>query len=485
MINNNYNKISPQDNSGKIPPQDIEIEKAVLGACFLNKDAVVIAISILKHDDFYKEQHSLIFQSIEVLSSEGNNVDMLSVSNKLRVSKNLESVGGAYYLSTLTDVGGWSNVEYNSKVIKELSTKRKLIQMGCEMADMGFDESVDVDTMIDKVSTGVDAIQLNNDNTSKPILSVTNESMKALEQRVVSFKNGETTGIPTPIRKINKWTNGWQPNDFIIIAARPSMGKTAISLFFSRFAAEQNNPGIYFSLEMSSSRITDRMICGYSGVDYERYRNGNINNEDWKLIENGVSHISQLPIIIDDNPEMTLAYINSWANYYHRKKLCNWIMIDYLQLITSPFLKGRNREQEVAIISKGLKKIAKKLHVPLIALSQLNRDSENRPDKRPSLGSLRESGSLEQDADLVIFLHRPAKYDIMEDDFGTTANRLDFIIAKQRDGRIGTIHMWHNDSLTDFKDWDAKEFDDIVKKNAPPIDSRIEPNVDFNNEVPF
>ena len=474
---------------GKVPPQAVDIEEAVLGACILDKEAPYIAISILIPEDFYKEQNQKVFSAISELCSNNKPVDMLTVSNKLREMKELESVGGPFYISNLTNsVASGAYIEYHARLVKEKSIKRNLISIGLKCQNDAYDESIDIETILSDVSKGLDSLSQTKEESSASMKELSSQSMRDTEKRNVLYKEGKITGIPTPFQVLNKYTNGFQPKNFIIVAARPSMGKTSFSITLARTMAEYGFAGIYFSIEMPKERISDRMICSKSGFDYERYRNGNVYPNEWSELDAAASDISKLPIIVDDTSSPTLNYIVSRINFFYRKGLCKWVIIDYLQLIKVFVSKNANREQEVANISRTLQGLSKKLDIPIIALAQLNRSVESRTgNKRPQLSDLRESGAIEQDADLVMLLHRPAYYGIEDTGDGeSTEGLMEVIVCKNREGKIGPIKTRHNPTVTTFSDWDMIPQQKINEHPDVRIESQtMSANTDFENEVPF
>ena len=450
------------DSVGFVPPQSIELEEAVLGALMLEKDAVIEVQGVITPEAFYKEAHQIIYKAILDLSMELKPIDLYTVTEKLKQNRKLSAVGGAAYLAQLTQkVGSAAHVEYHSKIIAQKFVQRELIRAATEIQKKAYDESMDVTDLIDlaegeifKVSEG----HVKRDvQKSKDILTKT---LQAIEE--ASKREGSFSGVPSGFTHLDRLTLGWQPSDLIIIAARPSMGKTAFVLSLARNVAVDYEKGVaFFSLEMSAEQLMMRLIVGESGLDSRDVRNGQLTPEQWKHLEASIKPLAGAPLFIDDTPALSIYEFRSKARRLKTQYDIQLIVIDYLQLMTASVDTRGNREQEVAMISRSLKAIAKELNIPIIALSQLNRSVESRGgDKRPQLSDLRESGAIEQDADLVAFIHRPEYYGLNVDEAGnSTQGMAEIIVAKHRNGAVDTIKLRFRKEQAKFLDYDDISMD--------------------------
>lgn len=450
------------DSVGLVPPQSIELEEAVLGALMLEKDAVIEVQGVITPEAFYKEAHQIIYKAILDLSMELKPIDLYTVTEKLKQNRKLSAVGGAAYLAQLTQkVGSAAHVEYHSKIIAQKFVQRELIRAATEIQKKAYDESMDVTDLIDlaegeifKVSEG----HVKRDvQKSKDILTKT---LQAIEE--ASKREGSFSGVPSGFTHLDRLTLGWQPSDLIIIAARPSMGKTAFVLSLARNVAVDYEKGVaFFSLEMSAEQLMMRLIVGESGLDSRDVRNGQLTPEQWKHLEASIKPLAGAPLFIDDTPALSIYEFRSKARRLKTQYDIQLIIIDYLQLMTASVDTRGNREQEVAMISRSLKAIAKELNIPIIALSQLNRSVESRGgDKRPQLSDLRESGAIEQDADLVAFIHRPEYYGLNVDEAGNSTQGLaEIIVAKHRNGAVETIKLRFRKEQAKFLDYDDISMD--------------------------
>ena len=446
------------DTAGNVPPQAVELEEAVLGALMLEKDSIIAVQEFITPEAFYTEEHRLIYKAIEELSMELKPIDLYTVSEKLRQTRKLTSVGGASYLAQLTQkVGSAAHIEFHSKIIAQKYVQRELIRAATEIQKKAYDESMDVTDLIDlaegeifKVSEG----HVKRDvQKSRDIITKT---LQVIEE--ASKREGGFSGVPTGFTHLDRLTLGWQPSDLIIIAARPSMGKTAFVLSLARNVAVDFEKGVaFFSLEMSAEQLMMRLIVGESGLDSRDVRNGQLTPDQWKHLETSIKPLAAAPLFIDDTPALSIYEFRSKARRLKTQYDIQLVIIDYLQLMTAAVdTRGGNREQEVAMISRSLKAIAKELNIPIIALSQLNRSVESRGgNKRPQLSDLRESGAIEQDADLVAFIHRPEYYGLMTDEDGTpTQGMAEIIVAKHRNGAVDTIKLRFRKEQAKFMDYD-------------------------------
>lgn len=442
---------------GKIPPQAIELEEAVLGAILLEKEALPIAMDILSTQSFYLEVHQMIFKSILWLFEHNLPVDMLTVSEQLKKDGNIERVGGVAFVSGLTmHVASSAHIEYHSRIIEQKYIQRQLIDVASNVLERAFDQSSDVNDLIDYNEN--ELFKVTQGRLKKETLVVTDLLKSAIDRIVqASKKSSFLTGVPSGFSNLDKVTLGWQPTDLIIIAARPSMGKTAfvLSMASSMAIAHKKSVAI-FSLEMSNNQLVDRLISGSSEIPSDKIRTGSLNEMQWRLLENSIGTLEKAPIYIDDTPALSIFELRAKCRRLKRKNNIDIIIIDYLQLMTANTGWGTNREQEVSSISRALKALAKELEVPIIALSQLNRSVESRTgSKRPQLSDLRESGAIEQDADIVAFIHRPEKYGFLQDEQGNSLKGIaEIIIAKHRNGALADLSLRFIDEYVKFVELD-------------------------------
>ncbi len=449
---------------GKIPPQALELEEAVLGAIMLEKNAALEVLDFLRPESFYLEAHQKIYAAIVDLSSDYKPVDMLTVTEELRKRNQLEEIGGAYYISTLTGkIGSAVHLEFHARIIAQKHIQRELIRVASDIQRQAYDDSVDVLDLLNFSEQSIFQLAEGNvNNEAVKISQVINTAIEKIEE--ASQREDNLSGVPSGFTSLDRITSGWQPSDLVIIAARPSMGKTAFVLSMARnMAVNHQVPIALFSLEMSVLQLVNRLIAAETELGSEKLRSGKLADYEWQQLEMKVKNLNDAPIFIDDTPAISLFELRAKCRRLKTQHGIKMVIIDYLQLMTgTPETKG-NREQEVSTISRGLKAIAKELDVPIIALSQLNRSVEMRSgDKRPQLSDLRESGAIEQDADLVIFIHRPEKYGITEDHEGNSTKGLaEIIIAKHRNGAVTDVKLKFRDELAKFEEFDASEFTPI------------------------
>lgn len=427
--------------NGKIPPQAVDIEKAVLGAVMLEKDAIIEISGILKAESFYKEAHQKIFQAIIELSANLNPIDVLTVTEQLRKNEQLEEVGGPVYITYLTsNVASSSHVEFHACIIAQKYIQREFIRISTEIQKKSYDDSVDVDDLIDFSES--ELFKVSERNIGIEPIKINVALKETLKQIDAINKNGNS-GIPSGYKKLDCVTSGWQKTDLILFAARPSMGKTAFMLSMARNMAIDHNVNIgLFSLEMSTNQLVTRLISFETGIDQSKLKSGNLNHVEWEKIDGNLCKLHKANVYIDDMPSISVFQFRAKARRLVMKHGVKIIFIDYLQLMRGD-TSSKNREQEVSSISRSLKGIAKELDIPIIALSQLNRSVEMRSgSKRPQLSDLRESGAIEQDADIVLFIHRPEKYGFLEDEEGNSLRGLaEIIIAKHRNGPLADIEL--------------------------------------------
>ncbi|HEY9071825.1 MAG TPA: replicative DNA helicase [Candidatus Ozemobacteraceae bacterium] len=425
----------------KVPPQNLEAEQALLGSMMMDVEAVVKAMENIVADDFYQASHRDIYQALLNLYQASRPCDMVTLQEELRTQNRLADVGGASYLAQLLNVVPTAaNAEHYAKIVKEKSLLRQLIGVTGEIARTAYEPQVVAQTILDEAQQKVLKLsEKGNSQTYVRIRDLASETFKRLE-KLYEHKQA-VTGVATGFTKLDEMTSGFQPSDLIILAARPSMGKTAFCLNIAQHVAGVNGlPVLIFSLEMSRIQLMQRLLVSEARIDGQKIRNGFLADEDWVKLTTTVGMLAETPIFIDDSPNMTLMEMRSKARRARMQENIGLIVIDYLQMMSlqSGGSSQDNRVQEISAISRGLKGIARELNVPVVCLSQLSRAVESRPDKRPMLSDLRESGAIEQDADVVIFLYREEYYNRNK---AECKNRAEVIIAKQRNGPVGTCPM--------------------------------------------
>ena len=456
-----YDKLTDAPIVGTVPPQAVELEEAVLGALMLEKDSIISVQEYITPSAFYTEEHRLIFQAIESLSAELKPIDLYTVTERLKSRRELKKVGGAAYLAQLTQkVGSAANVEFHAKIIAQKYVQRELIRSATEIQRRSYDEDQDVNDLIGFAESEIFAVA--EGHVKRSVQRADDILDKALKQIEEASKNTSAfNGVPSGFMAIDRVTLGWQPSDLIIIAARPSMGKTAFVLSMARnMAVDHESAVAFFSLEMSSVQLMMRLIVAETGLPGNDIKSGRLTPEQWRHLESATKPLGTAPLFIDDTPALSVFEFRSKARRLKISNDIKIIVIDYLQLMTGNQDSRGNREQEVAFISRTLKAIAKELNVPIIALSQLSRATETRGgSKRPQLSDLRESGAIEQDADIVAFIHRPEYYGIQTDENGMpTAGMAEIIIAKHRNGAVCDVPLRFLKDQARFADMDADEY---------------------------
>ena len=447
--------------AGKLPPQAPDLEQAVLGAMMLERNAVNEAIDILQPDSFYVEAHKRIFTGIQNLFRDDQPIDILTVTQALRKSGDLDIVGGAYYISQLTNkVASSANVAYHARIISQKHILRELIRISAETTRDAYDDTSDVFDLLDKAEQDLYAITSGNLKRNYEPMS---DLLRGAIEQIEHAKNntGGVSGVPTGFAKLDKLTAGWQKSDMIIVAARPGMGKTAFVLSMARnIAVEHKKAVALFSLEMSSTQLVTRLMASEAGISSEKLRKGDLSDSEFQLLHQHMARLDKAPIFIDDTPALNIFELRAKCRRLKSQHNVELIVIDYLQLMTAGGdNRSGNREQEISSISRSIKSIAKELDVPIIALSQLSRAVETRGgDKRPQLSDLRESGAIEQDADLVCFLYRPEYYKIYEDHYGSTLGVGEVIIAKHRNGALDNVLLRFIADLAKFADLETTDF---------------------------
>ena len=442
---------------GKIPPQAIDLEEAVIGAMLIDEKGVNEIIEILSPEVFYKKSHQLIYESIERLFRESEPIDLLTVSADLKKNKNFESAGGDFYLINLSQkVSSSAHIEFHSRIILQKYIQRKLITISNEIIQKSYSETTDVMDLLDEAESKLYDVAQGNIKTSTE--TAQNLVIRAKNRIEEIAKQDGLSGVSTGFEKLDKLTSGWQPSDLVIVAARPGMGKTALALSMARnISVKQNIPVAFFSLEMSSVQLITRLISSETGLSSDKLRTGKLADHEWQQLNIKVSDLESAPLFIDDSPSLTIFELRAKARRLASSHGIKLIIIDYLQLMNiGSSNKAGNREQEISTISRNLKALAKELNIPVIALSQLSRAVETRGGtKRPILSDLRESGAIEQDADIVSFLYRPEYYGIMEwdDEMKTPSEgQGEFIVAKHRNGALDSIKLKFIPSLGKFED---------------------------------
>jgi replicative DNA helicase len=475
---------------GKLPPQAVEMEEAVLGALMIDKNALNEVIDILQPECFYKEAHQEIYRCVYILFAESQPIDMLTVSAMLRKSGKLEMCGGDFGIANLTQkVSSSAHIEYHSRIIVQKHIQRELIRVSSEIINDAFDEGTDVLDLLDKAEGKL--FEIANGNIKKNYDSAQSLVKEAIERIEHISKQEGLSGTATGFTKLDRVTSGWQPSDLIILAARPGMGKTAFVLSMARnMAIDSKAPVAVFSLEMSSVQLITRLISSETGLSSEKLRKGKLEPHEWQQLHAKIKNLEQAPLFIDDTPALSVFDLRAKCRRLVSQHGVKVIVIDYLQLMTAGGDSKGNREQEISMISRSLKSIAKELSVPVIALSQLSRAVETRGgNKRPLLSDLRESGAIEQDADIVSFIYRPEYYGLTEwdDDDGTPCEgQAEFIIAKHRNGGLDNIRLKFTGHLAQFSNLEddeqfATEF--VSKMNVN--DAFGDSNDDVYDDSPF
>ncbi len=454
----NRQQAPQQPAMGKVQPQAIDVEEAVLGALMLEKDAYSVISDLLKPETFYEHKNQLIFEAIQQLALNQEPIDMLTVTNKLQMNGVLDEVGGPFYIATLTGkVGSAAHVEYHARIIAQKALARNLINFAGGIESKAFDETTDIDELM-QAAEG-ELFQLSQHNIKKDVVQidpVIQDALKKIEQ--AANRSDGLSGLPSGFHELDKMTSGWQNTDLVIIAARPAMGKTAFVLsMVKNMAVDYNIPVGMFSLEMSNLQLVNRLLQNVCEISGEKVKSGKLTREEWTQLTTRITRLQGAPIFVDDTPGLSVFELRTKARRLVREHGVKMIMIDYLQLMTAAGMQFGSREQEVSTISRSLKGLAKELDIPIIALSQLNRGVETRQGegKRPQLADLRESGAIEQDADMVCFIHRPEYYKIYEDEKGNDLRGLaEIIIAKHRSGSVGDVRLKFRGEFVRFQNMD-------------------------------
>lgn len=505
MAENNSNKRrqKPKEQApiiadiGKVQPQARELEEAVLGALMLEKDSYSIISDILKPDSFYDETHQIIYQAIVHLAVRQAPIDMLTVIEELRKEGNLDRVGGPVYIAQLTEkVASAAHIEFHARIIAQKYLARELISFSSNVTQKAFDETSDVDDLMQEAESKL--FEISQRNVKKDVTQidpVIKEAIKLVE--IAGSRPEGLSGLQTGFDRLDKITSGWQNSDLVIIAARPAMGKTAFVLSMAKnMAVSFNYPVALFSLEMSNVQLVNRLIVNTCEIPGEKIKNGQLEPYEWEQLDFKIKELYGAPLYVDDTPSLSVFELRTKARRLVREHGIKIIIIDYLQLMNASGMNFGSREQEVSTISRSLKGLAKELNIPIIALSQLNRGVESRTGsegKRPQLSDLRESGAIEQDADMVCFIHRPEYYKIFEDDRGNSLLGLaEIIIAKHRNGATGDVQLRFKSEFARFENIEDAGFSPNQGAFMP---SRMNSNTDdrnfdiipggINSNVPF
>ncbi len=476
---------------GRVLPQAVPLEEAVLGAIMLDKDALTVVIDILRPDSFYREEHQQIYRAMIRLFERSNPIDSLTVMEELRKMGELEAVGGPAYLANLTlKVASAANLEYHARIVSQKFIQRELIRTSTKTIKDAFEDTTDVFELLDDAEQGLFGIAEQNMSRSfDTISSLAGKALKQIEE--LKNKTDGLTGIPTGFTEFDRLTSGLQRSDLVILAARPGMGKTAFVLSLAKNSASQFSKGVaIFSLEMSSLQLAQRIIAMEAEISGSKMRNGQLEEYEWQQLHSAIERVGEAPIYIDDTPGINVFELRAKCRRLKMQYDIQLIIIDYLQLMSGGGDNQRgNREQEVSAISRSLKSLAKELNVPVIALSQLSRAVEVRGgSKRPQLSDLRESGSIEQDADMVAFIYRPEYYQIMEDEEGQSLKGVaEVIVAKHRHGALKTIRLRFTDEFARFSDLDDPDFGNLPADTFDTYPSVITRSSKMNEDedIPF
>jgi len=443
---------------GRIPPQAVELEEAILGALMLEQNALTSVIDILKPEVFYKEAHQVIYAAIHRLFAKSEPIDILTVTNELKSSGELELIGGAYYITQLTNrIASTANIEYHARIVTQKYIQRELIRISSEIIKDAFEDTTDVFDLLDKAEKNLFAVSENNfrrdyDNMQTLVREAIQDIQAARDHE------GNLRGTPSGFTDLDRVTSGWQKSDLIILASRPGMGKTALVLSMARnIAVDFNIPVAFFSLEMSSIQLVTRLISSETQLSASKLKKGNLENYEWEQLNAKIGKLIDAPLFIDDTPALSIFELRAKCRRLKAQHDIQLIIVDYIQLMSTGGDNQGNREQEISAISRSLKSLSKELNVPIITLSQLNRSVETRTgSKRPILSDLRESGAIEQDADLVLFIYRPEYYKIDQDEDGNSTKGLaKLIIAKHRNGALAEIKLQFIDKFARFTDYET------------------------------
>ena len=472
--NKSKSKFSFDSTYGHLQPQALDVEKVVLGALMIDKDAFSIISEILNPDTFYEPRNKKIFTAIRSLNMNEYPVDIMSVTEELKKEGTLEDVGGpAYIIELSSHVASSAHIEYHARILAQKFLARQLISFASNIETKAFDETVDVNELMQEAEGSL--FELSQRNMKKDYVQIDPVITKAVEiLQKASANSGGLTGVPTGFAKLDEKTSGWQSSDLVIIAGRPAMGKTSFALSLAKnIAVDYQTPIAFFSLEMNNVQLVNRLISNVCEIPGNKMLNGQLSPDEWERLDKNIRRLQGAPLYIDDTAGLSIFELRTKARRLVREKGVKIIMIDYLQLMNASGMRFGSRQEEVSKISQSLKGLAKELDIPILALSQLNRTVENREGldgKRPQLSDLRESGAIEQDADMVLFVHRPEYYHIVEDDKGNDLRGMaQIIIAKHRKGATGDVLLKFRGEFTRFQDPERS----YNKSENPPMDAEI------------
>lgn len=482
----NKNIVAPiSDLEGRMAPRDLDLEEAVLGALMLESDAYINVCDILRPECFYEPANQKIYAAVQSLGAANKPIDIITVTEQLRLSGDLESVGGPLYVTQLTTrVLSGAHVEYHARIVAQKYLARELITFSSKVGSDAYDETIDVDDLLQEAEAKL--FEITQRNVKKDITQIDPVIKQALEQmQIASNRSTGLSGLATGYHELDKLTSGWQNSDLIIIAARPAMGKTAFVLSMAKnMAVDYNTPLAIFSLEMSNLQLVNRLISNVCELEGEKIKSGQLSSDEWEQVLTRIKKLFSAPMFIDDSPSLSIFELRTKARRLVREHQIKMIIIDYLQLMNASGMKLGSREQEVSMISRSLKQLAKELNIPIIALSQLNRNLESRSTgnegKRPQLSDLRESGAIEQDADMVCFIHRPEYY--LRSDVDSEGHDIrglaEFQVAKHRSGAVGDIKLRFRNKFARFENWN--EMDNRNMTNVS-VGSSSNGGVDFDD----
>ena len=465
------------DNFGHLQPQAVELEKVVLGALMIEKDAYFQVSEILKPESFYERRHQIIYEAVRRLYLDEKPVDMLTVVEQLKSTDQLDEVGGPFYIAQLTgSVASSAHIEYHARIIAQKAMARELISYTSSIQQKAFDATQDIDELMQEAEGKL--FTLSQENVKKDYTQIDPVIKEAFEMlHKAAARTDGMSGIPSGFHKLDKMTAGWQNSDLVILAARPAMGKTAFALSMAKnIAVDQKIPVAMFSLEMANVQLVNRVIVNVCEIKGEKLKTGQLTPEEWERLDNRVKVLTGAPLYVDDTPSLSVFELRTKARRLVREHGVKVIMIDYLQLMNASGMGFGSRQEEVSTISRSLKGLAKELNIPILALSQLNRGVENREggDKRPQLSDLRESGAIEQDADMVLFIHRPEYYKITTDEQGRDLRgKAEIIIAKHRNGAVGTVLLRFRGEFARFQNLEDEDIEEASlsdeRKPAPEM----------------
>ena len=439
----------PRTAPTSVPPHNVEAEESVLGAVMLSAEAASVALEQLRPGDFYRPAHQSVFEGITALFDGNQAIDAITVSDWLRRNDELEKVGGIAFLNHLMDaVPATSNVGYYVEIVDETASRRRLMKAGATVTQIAMQSERPIDEALDSAEAAVFAVADRRVGEGLSLLGpLLNETLEKIEE--IGTRGGDVTGVPTGFRDLDKKLAGLHPANLVVVAARPSMGKSALALNIAQNVAEKGQPVAFFTLEMSREEVVQRLLSSMASVDSNKLRTGQLGPEMWQKLARESSKLYEMPFYVDDSPDLTVTAIRAKCRRLKRKSDLGLVVVDYLQLMQGP-VRSDNRQQEIAEISRSLKNLARELHVPVIAVSQLNRQLEQRENKRPRLGDLRESGAIEQDADIVMFIYRDEYYNA---DSAETRGVAEVSIAKHRAGATGTVMMTFAAEFTRFRNY--------------------------------